>query len=534
MNRLFRQTVALALLAVLGPACGKNDEKDFVQTTFIIGTGGLGGFSTPPPPPAPPRPDTWRPVLEMGTHPSIVATDTLNLTGRTYDDEAVTEVTWTQGPLSGKAELSPLSYPWYSLSATIPLSPGANTILVTARDAAGNATTSSVDVVRDASPPIVVIETPTTAPSWSTASGSVTIGGTSSDNLGLVALSWSNRTNGMNGSVTGLESWTASVPLVQGENLVEVKATDVAGSQATDSVLIAVDAPVVAWCANAGVVLGNPAFPQGSTLPVPVSIDSAVQVVCGGGFSLALKANGTVVAWGDNQYGQLGNPSVPTPGIPVTVDLPSEVTAVDAGILNGIALTREGTVWIWGWGWYAFPAVVPGVSGVRAIAAGGLHSLALLEDGTVREWETSTSAVRNPGLIRIIAISAGLEHSVAMDADGVVWIWGSRGFSNPVMSTIPVVLAQFADAIAIGRGATTMIRSGGRVSAWTVQTAPVEVPGLSEVVSTDTFWPNNFLAVKSNGTLWSWDRTGTAAPLNALTGVVAASMGNGFGAARRR
>lgn len=60
--------------------------------------------------------------------------------------------------------------------------------------------------------------------------------------------------------------------------------------------------------------------------------------------SLALKADGTVVAWGHNASGQLGTGS--------TADRSS-------------------------------PAPVPGLADVVAIAAGSSHSLALKSDGTV-------------------------------------------------------------------------------------------------------------------------------------------------------
>src|SRR2546422_418809 len=55
------------------------------------------------------------------------------------------------------------------------------------------------------------------------------------------------------------------------------------------------------------------------------------------GHNLALKQDGTVVAWGDNFYGQSS--------LPVGL---SNVVAVGAGVYHSLALKRDGTVVAWG------------------------------------------------------------------------------------------------------------------------------------------------------------------------------------------
>ena len=73
-------------------------------------------------------------------------------------------------------------------------------------------------------------------------------------------------------------------------------------------------------------------------------------------FTLAVKADGTIWAWGMNRYGQMGNGTVnPLPGPQVTV--PGMVTnswpggtinnprQVTCGYQFGAALTTNGTVW---------------------------------------------------------------------------------------------------------------------------------------------------------------------------------------------
>jgi trimeric autotransporter adhesin len=90
--------------------------------------------------------------------------------------------------------------------------------------------------------------------------------------------------------------------------------------------------------------------------------------------SLALRSNGTVVAWGSNGQGQCNVP----------LDL-SNVTAIVAGCYASLALKRDGTVVFWGGNGYGQQNVPPGLSNVIAIA-GYAHFLALRQDGTVVAW----------------------------------------------------------------------------------------------------------------------------------------------------
>ena len=92
-------------------------------------------------------------------------------------------------------------------------------------------------------------------------------------------------------------------------------------------------------------------------------------------YSLALKADGTVVGWGDNSYGQTNIPAGLT-----------NVVAIAAGDYHSLALKADGTVVGWGDNSYGQTNIPAGLTNVVAIAAGGYHSLALKADGTVVGW----------------------------------------------------------------------------------------------------------------------------------------------------
>jgi hypothetical protein len=80
---------------------------------------------------------------------------------------------------------------------------------------------------------------------------------------------------------------------------------------------------------------------------------------------MALRADGTVVVWGD-----LDNPR------PVPAGL-TDVVAIAGGIQHCLALRADGTVVAWGFDSEGQASVPAGLIGVTAIAAGGYHSLAL-------------------------------------------------------------------------------------------------------------------------------------------------------------
>jgi uncharacterized repeat protein (TIGR01451 family) len=63
---------------------------------------------------------------------------------------------------------------------------------------------------------------------------------------------------------------------------------------------------------------------------------------------LALKSDGTVWAWGDNDVGQLGDGTTTSRMTPTQVGGLAGVTAIAAGDLHSLAVKGDGTVWAWG------------------------------------------------------------------------------------------------------------------------------------------------------------------------------------------
>jgi alpha-tubulin suppressor-like RCC1 family protein len=280
-----------------------------------------------------------------------------------------------------------------------------------------------------------------------------------------------------------------------------------------------------AWGSNAFGQLGYATVGITGLTPAPVvSLTDAIAVAAGDAHSVALRADGTVWAWGSNAFGQLGTgASDASPhNAPAPVSGLSHIIAIAAGGAHSLALGTDGTVWAWGSNYSGelgagpatttgcscvpTPVRVNGLNHVIAIAAGDLYSLALRDDGTVWVWGTdyagqlgngttgsncftstptncgSLTPVPVSGLSHIVAIAAGGAHSLALGTDGTVWAWGSNGLGQ------------------LGNGA---VSAGG---CYCVAT-PGPVGGLPRMAAIAA-GSSHSLALGVDGTLYAWGDDG--------------------------
>ncbi|WP_324079894.1 beta-propeller fold lactonase family protein [Geomonas sp.] len=268
--------------------------------------------------------------------------------------------------------------------------------------------------------------------------------------------------------------------------------------------------------------------------PVTSKLAGILQMACGESHTLALHAEGSVLAFGSNVFGMLGtgntmNSNIPTEvhgkgGAPLT-----GIVAVAAGTSHSLALDCYGEVLSWGLNscgqlgrpvetYSPTPTHVPNLTDVRKIACGENHTLALKHDGTVWAWGFNifgqlgngnavnrATPIEVHGLSDIVDIAGGQYHSVALKKDGTVWAWGLNQHGQLGDGTVqekvrPVMVQVLSEIISISCGSqsshTAALRSDGTVWTWganrfgqlgdgtaTAKNMPVKVPHLLNVDS---------------------------------------------------
>jgi hypothetical protein len=89
----------------------------------------------------------------------------------------------------------------------------------------------------DSLAPTLRITMPTTSDSYISNQTLVTIGGTASDNVGVVRVEWST-SEGASGVATGTDSWIAGVATGTSSTTITVRAFDQAGNMASDAIVV--------------------------------------------------------------------------------------------------------------------------------------------------------------------------------------------------------------------------------------------------------------------------------------------------------
>lgn len=212
--------------------------------------------------------------------------------------------------------------------------------------------------------------------------------------------------------------------------------------------------------------------------PVQVGSDNNWSNVSGGAnHSLAIKTNGTLWAWGANTAGETGHGisrGVGVSGIlsPLQVGTDSDWENIAGGNYFTLAIKKNGTLWAWGHNpngnlgtgnitSYSFPQQVGSLTGWSKIAAsnnqtGTCHSLAVKTDGTLWAWGVGSLGALGNGTtsdrsspIQIgtgtgwIGVDAGDRLSIALKQNGTIWTWGQNvsgqlGLGNTTSISSPV------------------------------------------------------------------------------------------------
>lgn len=283
-----------------------------------------------------------------------------------------------------------------------------------------------------------------------------------------------------------------------------VKVVQIAAAQ-NNSIALKSDGTVIAWGSQAA-----------DWAKPPEGLKDVVEIYAKDSIFLARKSNGTVVAWGSNNVGETSIPSGLTNVISMAGAGSHTLMLAETPLMQG-----AGTVIAWGLNGNG-QTVVPeeAKSSVIKVAAGAYYSMALKFNGTVVDWGSNgTGATSKPAdLNSVVAIDAGYMYALALKSNGIIVAWGKEYNGNGILS----VPAGLTDVIAISAGKThaLALKRDGTVVGWGDNYNGKATPpaGLTDVVAISA-GINHSLALKRDGTVVSWGEQTAVPGDNELSGL---------------
>ena len=265
--------------------------------------------------------------------------------------------------------------------------------------------------------------------------------------------------------------------------------------------------------------------------------------------TFAVKSDGTLWSWGSGSYGVLGLGNSSSYTSPKQVGSRTDWKDV-FGIGGGgfYAQTRGGVVYRTGNMLYGGPSNTNIVNGARSnlisgswtsLSSSSSHAVGTRSDGSLWSWGSGTAGKLGLGNLnsysypKMISSSpwltsaVGASHSVAIKNDGTIWTWGYNsngqlGLGNTTSYSSPKqvgLLATWINVAASG-SSTFAIKSDGTLWTWgnnsqgqlglgntTNYSSPKQVGLLTNwiKVSAGSLGTSTcVIALKSDGTLWSW------------------------------
>jgi alpha-tubulin suppressor-like RCC1 family protein len=344
------------------------------------------------------------------------------------------------------------------------------------------------------------------------------------------------------------------------------------------SLAIKNDGSLWAWGKNDVYQLGFTTNTVARSSPTQIGTSSWSQVTAGVSFTLARDINGNVYGWGLGTTGQLGlndavSRSVPTivgSVLPNAYISPNQVGTssyahVNAGVSYTLAIRSDNTLWAWGLGTggqlgdnsaitKSLPVQIGSLTNWVDVTAGATHSGAIDTAGKLYMWGTNaaglgvtaggdTVARSSPTIVSGTtswkAVSAGASHTAAIDSTNKLWAWGlnnagqlgAGAAGDTINRSSPVLIGSSSWAqISAGTSYTGAIDSIGRLLTWglgttgeiginlaTSRSSPTQVGSylaagsiVQPIDLTLTSWSQvnagiSFTtALAQNKTLWTW------------------------------
>jgi alpha-tubulin suppressor-like RCC1 family protein len=278
----------------------------------------------------------------------------------------------------------------------------------------------------------------------------------------------------------------------------------VIGHGSDHSAGVKTDGTIWTWGRNDYGQLGDNSTTSRSS-PVTVSGGGSLwkSVACGLFHTVATRSDGTLWCWGRNDQGQLGDNSTTNRSSPVTTSGGGSNWEIPAAGFNfSLGIKTDNTLWAWGLNTSgqlgvndttnkSSPVTTSGGGTNWTFASGGeLHATGVKSDGTLWTWGNNASGqlgtndtvsrsspgTTSGGTLNWRYTSAGAAFTLATKFDGTLWAWGSN------------TVGQLGDNSTTNRSSPVTTSGGG--TTWKY---------ISAANSTSTS-----AAIKTDGTFWTW------------------------------
>ena len=178
--------------------------------------------------------------------------------------------------------------------------------------------------------------------------------------------------------------------------------------------------------------------------------------------TFVIKTDGTLWSWGKNQYGSTGVPSIGTGERSSPVQVGSDTTwkHASAATFGQVAIKTDGTMWSWGSNAY-------GVLGLNQTGS---------EWPSYGDAQKYSSPVQIPGTTWDELPQSNTYSRYATRTDGTLWAWGRNNWGN------------------LGQNDRNM------------RSSPAQIPGTTWSKMCKGKLKNYFVAIKTDGTLWTMGR----------------------------
>jgi len=244
-------------------------------------------------------------------------------------------------------------------------------------------------------------------------------------------------------------------------------------------------------------------------------VDDRESIISTSHSSFAIQPNGSLWAWGNNEWGQLGDGTNVDRHTPVKImdDAVSVISHNSVLTSYTLAVKRDNTLWIWGRHDFEQPEeegiidrYIPTklLDDVVTVASNGRTIMAIRTDGNL--WAAGSNhfglLTEEPGsgnrnyfekiMDNVAAITMGTNHALAIRDNGSLWAWGINrdgqlGDNTTVDRHVPIRIMNDVASVSACQAISAAIKNDG--SLWVWGNVGLRIRRLLDLDSSDTNSP---------------------------------------------